>query len=221
MAEEKAGSNQERGAKVEPPELVRKITVTNDPGALRADLEVLRKRAFDEGAARATIITAQDVSFLDLPDDGTVNEYTSAHWPLDWPLDDARAAIEAFQYGILFQIEVPAGVPDYGNGHINDAGHREIYKDTYRLVTTIESGAFYMGHHLALGFGTGNCRGIFCHDQKRCWASVKGNVCLFPGKARPSMLSIGLDGPGMADKLGWLTEEYKYSSFVGGVVMIT
>ena len=76
--------------------------------------------------------------------------------------------MRAFDSGVFFRINTGARMPDYGGGPIADAAHRRIYRQVYEIVTAVESAAFYMGYHLALGFAAGNCRAVFCADEKRC-----------------------------------------------------
>ena len=78
-------------------------------------------------------------------------------------------------------------MPDYGGGPIADEAHLALYLRLADMVTQVESRAFYMGYHLVLGFGAGNCRSLFCGDKKRCNAMIRGHECIQPYKSRPSL----------------------------------
>jgi len=64
------------------------------------------------------------------------------------------------------------------------------YQDVYKIVSEIESMAFYDGHYLAFGFGAGSCRHTFCGQEKTCQA-MQGERCRFSLLARSSMEAVG------------------------------
>ncbi|MBW1849272.1 MAG: hypothetical protein JRJ27_19575, partial [Deltaproteobacteria bacterium] len=75
-------------------------------------------------------------------------------------------------------------------------------QDVYKIVSDIESMAFYDGHYLAFGFGAGSCRHTFCSLEKTCRA-MEGERCLFSLRARPSMEAVGIDVYKMVAICGW------------------
>ena len=205
------------------PESVRSVSPHIDPEQLKRDLELLRNKATEAGAADAAIISATEVVFnpevkarIDA-DDG----YPSIHWPLDYPRDNVEDAVQAYQRGVFFRVKViDPKMPDYGGGPISDPGHRQNYLQVYEIVTLLESAAFYMAYHLALGFSTGNCRSIFCADEKRCWPMLKGRVCIHPYKGRPSMEATGIDAAAMAKKFKWELPAGEAAPLLAGLVMV-
>ena len=148
------------------------------------------------------------------------NGYPSVHWPLDYPNDNLEDAIRAFQMGVLFRIDAGKDMPLYGGGPIENEDHRKVFLRVYEIVTLLESAAFYRGYHLATGLAAGNCRSIFCAEEKRCWPMVKGRACIHPNIGRPSMVAAGIDTRAMAEKLGWTLPADEKNGPVAGLVMV-
>jgi predicted metal-binding protein len=140
--------------------------------------------------------------------------------------DQTRKVIKNFRYGILAKIEVPPH---------EIAGPEAIEKNLVapyiqkinEIVAKIEARAFYDGHYLALAFGSGNCKSIFCKDTD-CQALVPGQPCPYRLKARSSMEAVGIDCFGTASKVGWdiyaigqetLPEEIPYGLRLGLVLI--
>jgi len=171
-----------------------------------------------KGAHRASVIDAKDVAFVQGLESHLHPDYVSAHWPLVCPHDSIADAVRAFTAGVFFCVKTPAGFDDPGQGPIESEGAKELCMEALDITATLESEAFYMGYHLALGLAHGNCRALFCSREKRCWAMVKGRVCLHPFKARPSIVAAGIDAASMARSLAW--SNTGESSPVGGLVLV-
>ena len=71
-----------------------------------------------------------------------------------------------------------------------------------RICTEIESRAFYDGYHLALAFGHGTCKSLWCPDVA-CAGLEPGKGCRFPLKSRSSMEAVGMDVFTMVARRGW------------------
>ena len=203
------------------PDFVRRISPQTDQYQLLEDLKRLDDKARLLGASETAILTPRQ---LVMASPGTLQHdydgsYPSIHWPLQYPKDDLIPALQAYQKGLLIRFDTPPGMPDYGGGPIVDPVHRALYERVYEAVTILESTAFYMGHHLVLGFAAGNCRSVFCHQETRCWAMFKGKVCIKPYQGRPSMDSIGLDASAMAAGLGWTVRENE--PLLAGLIMVS
>lgn len=200
------------------PEIVRQIRASADEADLDRTLTKLKEKALNAGAADAIVIDAAalrpSLAILDRvkADAG----YPSAHWPAHYPNDDIQAALQAYKKGILYRVDAPPGMPEYGGGPVSLPEHRQVTQRVYEIATLLESGAFYLGYHLGLGFATGNCRAVFCHDESRCWAMVKGRCCVQPYRARPSVAAIGLDPDTMAREAGWTWQ----GPLLAGLVMV-
>jgi len=210
--------------KIEKPENVSRIAVRDDPKVLQINLNALCEKAKEAGAVDAVVIESAQVIFSSAVIENVMSDdrYPSVHWPLKYPKDDIREAILAAKYGIFFRTPtVDPAMPDYGGGPIDDLGHRNIYIRLYNIVSLIESACFYMGYHLALGFATGNCRSVFCSNEKRCWPMLKGRPCIRPNKGRPSMEAAGIDSLSMAKSVNWNFSENEKTPLLTGLVMVT
>lgn len=209
--------------KIEKPDSVSRIAVKDDPVILAGNLKLLCEKAKQGGATDTIVINSDQVVFNTSirervnADDG----YPSVHWPLIYPKDDIAEAIGAYQYGIFFRIPTPPGMPVYGGGPIDDIGHRNSYVRLYDLVTILESACFYSGYHLAMGLAAGNCRSVFCSNEKRCRPMLKGKACIYPNRGRPSMEAAGINAPAMAAHAGWHLNEYNREALLAGLVMVT
>ncbi len=203
------------------PEIVRCIPGRVDPGQLERDLHYLRDKALAAGAGDCTVVGGDVIAWNpDIPAQMAADHrLPSIHWPLDYPRDDLREAMDCYQWAVFFQLPMDNTVPDYGGGPITDPAHRRRYIQTYEIVTVIESAAFYMGYHLALGLASGNCRSVFCPDEKRCQAALKGHTCIRPNIGRPSMEAAGIDARAMAKAIDWELPA-ESAPFLGGLVMI-
>jgi predicted metal-binding protein len=207
---------------IEKPDAVSRIAARDDPVILAGNLKQLREKAKQGGASDAMVISSDQVIFSSSirerinADDG----YPSVHWPLIYPKDDIEEAIRAYQYGLFFRVRTPPEMPGYGGGPIDDIDHRNSYVRLYDLVTMLESACFYSGHHLAMGLASGNCRSVFCSDEKRCRPMLKGTACIHPNRGRPSMEAAGINAPEMALHAGWDYTENSRQALLAGLVMV-
>ena len=207
--------------KQDEPKRVRRIEPAIRPEQLGQDLEALIGMAGELGATDATIIEASDVVFRRevLDRVGADDDYPSAHWPLRYPRDDVKEAVRAYQKGIFFRVNSGPGMQPYGGGPIADLSHRRLFTKVYEIVARLESESFYMGYHLVLGFAAGNCRAVFCAEEKSCHALTKGKKCVRPYRGRPSMEAAGLDTAAMAHALKWNLLEKNDAPLLAGLVM--
>lgn len=184
------------------PEHVRRMSHRPDPEKLSADMARLREKALGLGAADAALLRRREFAFLPGPMlvEAPDRSRASAHWPLAFPLDPPADAVKLFSHAVLFRIDTPAGTKDCGQDVIPDEAIRALYVKCYEVTARLESEAFYMGHHLSVGFAWGNCKAVFCPEERRCQATVKGRTCRHPYKARPSMTAAGLDTDAMASR---------------------
>jgi len=199
---------------------VRRILPAIDPKQFETDLNRLCEMAIESGAEAAVVIEASDVVFSSeiLERVSSDDSCASVHWPLHYPKDDIIEAVKAYRQGIFFRVTGDKGMPAYGGGPIQNAAHRKKYFKVYEIVTVLESTSFYYGYHLAAGFAAGNCRAIFCMNEKRCLPMLKGKACIHPNKGRPSMEAAGMDAIAMAKNLDWNPVEN--SSVIFGLLMV-
>jgi predicted metal-binding protein len=197
----------------------RSICAQKDVRQLERDLETLKALALEKGAASAFVVNAKDMPWLENASARSGEEdYSSAHWPLKYPKDSIRDAAAAFEKAIFFVVDTPPRAIDPGQGPIDDKTVRAACKTIYEIAAAVEAAAFYMGHHLTLGFAHANCRAVFCPQEKRCWGEIKGRVCLHPYKARPSMAACGMDSKALAAACG--IEDKASANWAAGIVFV-
>ncbi len=182
----------------------RRIMVETSPDTLENDLQELCSLAAEKGAAHAIAIKKDQVVFNDAIKKIVENHdsYPSIHWPVSYPSDDLENSLKSYNRGILFAKKKPKGMTDFPTGPVSDPEIRKTYFAVYDIAGLIESAAFYKGYHLSLSLAAGNCRSIFCPDEKRCMAMLKGRTCIHPYKSRPSMEAAGIDPAGCAKNAG-------------------
>ena len=185
--------------------MIQKISAIIPDEKLRNDLERYRQRAIELGATDAKIITSDDVVVDErvrakclYPRCG---EYgTNAHCPPHaMDLDQARRTVKSYRYSIFFRMEIPSA-QFLGKGTEEKRARASV--QTYKIVGTVESEAFFDGYHLALGFACGPCKVFLCPTQD-CSALVPGQSCRHPLQARGSMEGVGMDVFTMAARVGW------------------
>jgi predicted metal-binding protein len=204
------------------PNEVRKITAYIDQKQLGEDLKSLLQITVNEGAGLAAIINAKDVIF-DSEIKAQADEddsFPSIHWPLKYTKDNIEDAISAYEKGIFFQVLPDSEMPSYGGGPISNEKHRMLYFKVFDIAAKIESTAFYLGYHLAVGLGSGNCRSIFCAEEKRCSAMIKGAKCIHPYKGRPSLEAVGINASLMMKNLDFKLTIGKNQQALAGIVLI-
>jgi len=201
---------------------VRKIPPKVDPAQLEADLKELAIRARQEGAGEVAVIGSAEVMFSrEIPSRVEADSgYRSFHWPLRHPRDSFPEAVKAYRRGLFFTLPGAEEMPDYRGGPISSPAHREAYWKIYRIVGDVEAAAFYLGYHLALGLASGNCRAVFCENEKLCAALVKPENCRQPLRSRASLEAMGIEAQAMAGKQGWKLPADQAAGFPAGLVMI-
>lgn len=187
--------------------MARKIVERVPEAQLQEDLEKYCRRAIELGATDAKIIGMDGVVI----DERVVAKCvypkcpsygTNANCPpYAMTPDETRKLVNNFSYAIFVKIEVPAE---------HTAGKEAIEKNLtnpYRrklpeIVAKLEAEAFYDGYHLAVAFGSGSCKALFC-PNKECEVLTPGHGCPHRLKARSAMEAVGMDVYTMATKAGW------------------
>ncbi len=116
-------------------------------------------------------------------------------------LDQVRKVVSNFRYALFIKLEVPSeetAGPEAIDGNLMAPWRIKINE----IISKIEAEAFYDGYYLALAFGSGPCKSIFCPDTE-CSALVAGEPCQHPLRARSPMEGVGMDVFTMATKVGW------------------
>ena len=125
---------------------------------------------------------------------------TCANCPPHAPsAEQTRTLVAQYEAAVVFRLDVPPAVIVRDRETIDE--RVAAYKKSHELVCALESAAFYDGHYLSVGFGSGSCKSTYCHD-KEC-AVLAGQKCRHNLKARPSMEAVGIDCFALADHIGW------------------
>lgn len=187
--------------------MIRKIVEKIPDEQLQQDLEKYRQRSVELGATDAKVITTDEVVI----DERVLAKCTYPRCfgygtnancpPYAMSPDQLRKVLNKFRYAIFIKLEVPAD--DIAGVEARD---RKLLKPFIRklaeITAKIEAEAFYDGYHLALAFGNGSCKGLFCADVE-CRALVPGQACPHHLRARAPMEAVGMDAFTMAAKAGW------------------
>lgn len=166
---------------------------------LMLDLERYQQRAIELGATDAKIITT-DMVIIDDRVRAKCTYPKCAFYgtnancpPHAMDLDLVRKLVGSYRYAIFTMLR---------------CGTEEIIKQTNRvqaknfeIIAKLEAEAFYDGYHLALAFGGGPCKQLWCPD-KDC-AVLEGHSCRVGLKSRSSMEGEGMDSFSMAINAGW------------------
>jgi len=174
---------------------------------LQKNLDKYRQRAVEMGATDAKVITT-DIVVIDerVRAKCTYPRCSSYGTNVNCPpyamsLDQVRKVVSNFRYGILAKIEIPSNKIT-GAEAIKKNLAAPYQKTINEIIAKIEAQAFYDGHYLALGFGSGTCKSMFCPDTD-CKALITGQSCPHRLKARSSMEAVGIDCFNLATRVGW------------------
>ena len=173
---------------------------------LKQDLERYKNKALDLSASRAKIIRADEI-----PVDERVKLKCQVPRCYGYGMNtncppntlkpaELRTCLEKYKWAIFFCNDIPSE-----NIVRNMETTKELiaaYVKVTKIVAAIESMAFYDGYYLAVGFGAGTCRHSFCLQEEDC-QTLKGNICRFAEKTRPSMEAVGIDVFKMVASAGW------------------
>lgn len=183
-----------------------KITVHLNDERLESDLQRYVDKALEIGATKVKIIPTSDI----VVDERVVLKCEvprcfgygvcancPPHCMKPAQLHDYLAK---YKWAVFFIKEIPAEVVVRDKATIKE--RVAAYQNVYKIVTEVESAAFYDGHYLAFGFGAGSCRHTFCGLEEECLA-LQGKKCRFALRARPSMEAVGIDVYKMATQAGW------------------
>jgi len=113
---------------------------------------------------------------------------------------ELREHLKKFSWAVFFTSDVSAEVIVRDKATIEE--RVAAYQAISKIVSELESMAFYDGYYLAVGFGAGSCRHTFCGREENC-AALEGKKCRFALLARPSMEAVGIDVFQMAAQAGW------------------
>lgn len=174
---------------------------------LQQDLEKYQRKAIELGATDAKIIAVDSIEIDDRVRRKCIQPLCDRYGsnpncpPFAPDLDAVRRELKNYRYAVLCKLEVPAeklAGPEAVTKRLDYPYFRKINE----IVAKIESEAFHDGYYLAMAFGCGACKGLYCRDVD-CSALIPGQSCRFPLKARASMEGVGMDVFGLVTKMGW------------------
>jgi predicted metal-binding protein len=185
---------------------IERITMDRQAAKLPKDLDKYCQKALELGATKAKIVPVQDIVVDDrVPLKCQIPRCfgygAGAHCPPNTlKPQELRDILKLYEWAILFIKEVPPEVIVRDKATIKE--RVAAYQAMFKIVSELESMAFYDGHYLAFGFGAGSCRHTFCGQQDSCQA-MEGKRCRFSLLARPSMEAVGMDVYKMVTQAGW------------------
>ena len=183
-----------------------KITVDRNEASLLDDLKRYCQKALELGAAKARIVAVEDIPVderitLKCQIPRCFGYGAGAQCPPNTLKPaELREILKGYRWAVFFIKDVPPGVIIRDKATIEE--RVAAYQDVYKIVSEVESMAFYDGHYLAFGFAAGSCRHTFCGELESCQA-MEGKRCRFPLLSRPSMEAVGIDVFHMVAKAGW------------------
>jgi len=184
----------------------KKISVDIGEAQLEQDLERYKNKALELGASRAKIVKADEIPVdervtLKCQVPRCFGYGVSANCPPNTLKPaELRAHLRKYKWAIFFVKDIPSETIVRDKATIKE--RVAAYQNVFKIVTDIESMAFYDGHYLAFGFGAGSCRHTFCGLEEDCQV-MKGKKCRFSLRARPSMEAVGIDVYKMVVLAGW------------------
>jgi len=185
---------------------VDRITVDMNEGRLADDLERYREKAIELGATKAMIVPVEDIPVdervtLKCQIPRCFGYGVGAQCPPNTlKPSELREHLKKYRLAVFFIKDVPSEVIVRDKATITE--RVEAYQQVYKIVSDVESMAFYDGHYLAFGFAAGSCRHTYCGQMKDCQA-MKGEKCRFSLLSRPSMEAVGIDVYKMVAQAGW------------------
>ncbi|MBT7070616.1 MAG: DUF2284 domain-containing protein [Anaerolineae bacterium] len=191
---------------------IAKITTDRNQANLLQDLERYCEFALELGADDARVVDASKIPVKDavsfkcrVPQCYGYN--TCGQCPPHAPKpEEIRQLLKGYSHGLLFVRRVSS---DLLKRDRRDKERKAAFRSILEIVSKLESAAFYDGHYLSVGFGSGSCFSSLCDPKMGCQI-LKGESCRFPLKARPSMEAVGIDVYNLIASSGW--DIYPYGS---------
>jgi predicted metal-binding protein len=176
---------------------------------LKADMEAIRQKAIELGAAAAEIIRADQLVVdervrLKCTVPRCLRAGETPNCPPHVPdLDLIRKAFAKYTWGIILKTHLDP-MEDYAPGHPDKSGVDKtllFHQKTGKIIYELERMAYKRGYYLAMGLGGGSCKDYLCHGLV-CQFKDSGR-CRFPLRSRPAMEAMGIDVLDIIKKVGW------------------
>lgn len=185
---------------------IQKISTDMNESMLMENLKKYQNKALELGADQVAVIRADEIPVdervtLKCQIPRCFGYGAGAHCPPNTlKPSELREHLTKYRYAVFFTVDAPSDVIVRNKATIKE--RVAAYQRVYKIVSALESAAFYDGHYLAFGFGAGSCRHTFCGLQETC-AAMEGKKCRFSLIARPSMEAVGIDVYKLTAAQGW------------------
>lgn len=184
---------------------MKKVSLVEE-AQLEKDLERYRQKALELGATKARVvpvaqIPVEETVVLKCQVPRCFGYGACANCP-PHTLKPAqlREHLKKFSSAVFFTCDVSAEIIVRDKATIKE--RIATFQGISKIVSELESIAFYDGNYLAFGFGAGSCRHTFCGKEENCLA-LEGKKCRFALLSRPSMEAVGIDVFQMVAQAGW------------------
>ena len=185
--------------------MIEKISLTHSAELLKQNLERYVELALASGASNAAVISTDQI----VVDERVrmkcrfplCSEYGSCMNcpPNTGTIAETRERLSLFKYAVALKLDVSsqrvAGAAARGDEGVEDL--RKLCK----IISDVESSAFYDGYYFATGFSSASCHFTWCRGLE-CQA-LAGKGCRQRARAYTSMESVGIDVYNLAASLGW------------------
>ena len=164
---------------------VESISGDKSENRLLKDLERYQEKAIELGADKVTLVRVENIPVdervtLKCQIPRCFGYGVSAHCPPNTLKPaELRELLKKYTWAVFFIKDVPPEVIIRDKATIKE--RVAVYQEVYKIVSAVESRAFYDGHYLAFGFGAGSCRHTFCGQQPNCQALEGATMPIFFG----------------------------------------
>ena len=185
--------------------MIEKISLDFDAELLKKNLDRYVALAFESGASNAVIVPADQI----VVDERVrmkcrfplCSEYGACMNcpPNTGTIEETKDRLALFKYAVIMKLDVAreriAGAAARGDEGVEDL------KKLCKIISDVESAAFYDGYYFATGFSSASCHFVWCRGLE-CQA-LAGKGCRHRARAYTSMESVGIDVYRLAASIGW------------------
>jgi len=184
--------------------MIEKIQLQMDPGRLQQNMGRYADLAVEMGATAAVIVPSHAVIADERVRMKCRHPLCSVYGrcmncpPNTGTVEETREQIKLFKYAIAIKLDV-ASDRVIGRSAVEEGG--EDLRLLCKIISAVESAAYYDGYYFATGFSSGSCSFIWCKGQE-CQA-LQGKGCRYQARSYASMEAVGIDVFRLAAFVGW------------------
>ena len=185
--------------------MIKKVSRTRDTERLRSDLKRYNQLALDAGASDAAVVLTTQI----VVDERVImkcrfplcSEYGACMNcpPNTGSIADMRDCIARYKYAVVIKLDIPSE-RIVGAAARGDEGVEDLRK-LCKIISEVESAAFYDGYYFATGFSSASCHFIWCRGIE-CQA-LAGKGCRHRARVYTSMEAVGIDVFKLISSIGW------------------